>query len=97
MAFTNHLSIGSIKDTHRGRTISSGLISVSYQNFVEDLESTYVFEEVIVTPEVKHRADLISHAFYDTVDLDWLVLLCNNISDPFEGLNIGDRIRLPLF
>ena len=97
MAFTNHLSIGNIKTTHRGRRVSSALASVSYLNFVENLEDTYTFEEVVVTPEVKHRADLISHAFYDTVDLDWLVLLCNNINDPFEGLNIGDRIRLPLF
>tara|TARA_R110000824_G_scaffold56413_3_gene154445 strand:- start:20946 stop:21239 length:294 start_codon:yes stop_codon:yes gene_type:complete len=96
MPYKNHLSVGSELVTHRGKTIASGLISIAYQNFVENLHRDYEFEEAVVTPQVEHRPDLISDAFYDTVDLDWLVLLSNGISDPFEGLNIRDVIKLPL-
>lgn len=96
MAYNNHLAIGHEVVRHKGKTLASALISTSYQNFVEDLDSLFEFEEVMVTPEVKHRPDLISYAFYNTVDFDWLVLLCNNIKDPFESLNVGDLLRLPL-
>ena len=86
MAYKNHLAIGHRVVRHKGKTLSSALISTFYQNFVEDLDSLFEFEEVMVTPEVIHRPDLISDAFYDTVDFDWLILLSNNIKDPFESL-----------
>jgi len=96
MKYTNHLSVGKNLIRHKGKTLATALANIEYQNFVEDLDNAFEYEEVMVTPEVKHRPDLIADAFYDSVDLDWLVLLCNNISNPFQGLNVGDKIRLPL-
>tara|TARA_R110002051_G_scaffold40372_3_gene84083 strand:+ start:8035 stop:8328 length:294 start_codon:yes stop_codon:yes gene_type:complete len=96
MKFSNHLSVGADSVRHKGKALMSALTNIEYQNFVENLDNAFEYEEVMVTPEVKHRPDLISSAFYDSVELDWLVLLCNNISNPFQGLNVGDRIRLPL-
>ena len=96
MIYSNHLSVGNDSIIHKGKTTYSAVIAPNYLAFVQNIESTYKFENVVVTPEVKHRPDLISDAFYDTVELDWLIMLCNNINDPFEGFNIGDRIRLPI-
>jgi len=96
MKYNNHLSVGNDLFNHKGKTVASALSNIEYQNFVETLDSAYEYEEVMITAGTQHRPDLIADAFYDSVDLDWLVLLCNNISDPFEGLNVGDRIRLPL-
>jgi len=95
MTYTNHLSTGFDRTTYKGKPMIASVTNAKYLNFVENLEVNYEFEYVFVTPAVKHRPDLISDAFYDTVDLDWFILLVNNIRDPFEGLNIGDRIRIP--
>lgn len=43
----------------------------------------------------EHRPDLISNLFYDTVTKDWLIMMFNNIKDPFQELNVGDRVLLP--
>jgi len=42
-----------------------------------------------------HRPDLISNVFYGTTDNWWLIMEVNNITDPFEGLNAGDKIIIP--
>jgi hypothetical protein len=96
MKYRNHLSIGYEVIRHKGKTLSSALVSIPYQDFVQNLDSRFKFEEAAITSEVEHRPDLISDVFYDTVDFDWLILLSNNIKDPFESLNIRDRIRLPI-
>tara|TARA_R110000824_G_scaffold62437_4_gene165368 strand:- start:435 stop:728 length:294 start_codon:yes stop_codon:yes gene_type:complete len=96
MKYSNHLSVGNNLVRHKGRALATALSNIEYQNFIEGLDTSFEYEEVMVTPEVKHRPDLIADAFYDSVDLAWLVLLCNNISNPFQGLNVGDIIRLPL-
>jgi hypothetical protein len=43
----------------------------------------------------EHRPDLISNLFYDTTSYDWLILMFNNIKDPFQELNVDDRILIP--
>jgi len=42
-----------------------------------------------------HRPDLIANLFYGSPAFWWKILEINGISDPFEGLNAGDRIFLP--
>ena len=44
---------------------------------------------------VVHRPDVISNLFYNTPELWWYVQLFNNINDPFEGFNGGDRLLIP--
>ena len=48
----------------------------------------------IIPPGYEHRADKIADLFYGSPTLDWVVLWTNNISDPFEQLNVGDRIKI---
>jgi len=42
----------------------------------------------------EHRPDLISNLFFGSPDNWWVILGMNGISDPFESLNIGDRINV---
>lgn len=48
----------------------------------------------VIPPGYEHRADKIADLFYGDASLDWIVLWTNNISDPFEQLRVGDRIRI---
>jgi hypothetical protein len=48
----------------------------------------------VIPPGFEHRADKIADLFYESPELDWLVCWTNNISDPFQQLNVGDRIRI---
>ena len=62
--------------------------------FIDNLK-TKEFEVGYVPAGYEHRPDLISNLFYNTVTYDWMILMFNNIKDPFQELNVGDRILLP--
>ena len=55
----------------------------------------YPFQYHRVTESDAKRADLISNQYYDTIDYWWVVLRVNGIRDPFNGLAIGDILRIP--
>ena len=65
MKYRNHLSIGYEVIRHKGKTLSSALVSMPYQDFVQNLDLRFKFEEAAITSEVEHRPDLISDVFYD--------------------------------
>jgi len=48
----------------------------------------------VIPPGYEHRADLIADLFYGSAAMDWLILWVNNIADPFQQLNVGDRIKI---
>ena len=96
MKYHNQLSVGYDLNKHRGVDLPNVIGNYTYDEFVTRLNELYTYKIVFVVPDVEHRPDLISNAFYGTPNLDWLILLVNNIADPFEGLNAGDRIRLPV-
>lgn len=41
------------------------------------------------------RPDLIAYKHYSDPNLYWVILMINNISDPFEGIFPGMMIRIP--
>lgn len=43
-----------------------------------------------------HRPDLISNVFYDTPGYWWYIMQASGVYDPFEQLNAGDPINIPL-
>jgi hypothetical protein len=47
-----------------------------------------------VTASDTIRPDLIAYKYYGTVDYFWLILLANNIIDPYT-LTIGSILRIP--
>jgi len=79
--------------THRGKTIVTSLNS-KLDEFIDNLKIKE-FEVGYIPAGYEHRPDLISNLFYNTVTYDWMILMFNNIKDPFQELNVGDRILLP--
>jgi hypothetical protein len=93
MKYINQYTAGLINVTHRGKVIASVDKNKLYET-VKNLE--YVDIDVGYIPAgYEHRPDLISDLFYNTVTKDWLIVMFNNIKDPFQQLNAGDRILLP--
>lgn len=94
MGFHNHLKIGSVEVIHRDRKISTTLNSQEFEKFVGQMDN-FDFDVGNIPPGFEHRADLISNLFYDTPTLDWLICWFNNVSDPFQQLNVMDLIKIP--
>tara|TARA_R100000231_G_scaffold137752_2_gene114669 strand:- start:1171 stop:1470 length:300 start_codon:yes stop_codon:yes gene_type:complete len=92
-AYKNHLKIGYNLATHRGKEVASSLNSLKFKEFVNSLDELD-FSIGVIPPGFEHRADKISELFYETPTLDWLICWTNNISDPFQQLNIGDQIKI---
>lgn len=95
MRYNNHLKIGYTTNTHKGVNIASALNSQKYEAFLQSMNGM-PYNVGYIPPGYEHRADLISNLFYNTPTFDWIILQFNNISDPFQGLNVGDRILIPI-
>jgi hypothetical protein len=94
MNYLNHLSAGNSTVMHKGKRIA-----ISDPEAVKQLlDSVNVdsIEVAYVPAGYEHRPDLISDYFYNTVNNDWLIMMYNNISDPLQQLNVGDRILIPI-
>ena len=91
--YKNHLKSGYVEVLHKDKPVISSLNSISFQSFIESLDEIPVRVGTI-PPGFEHRADKIADLFYENAALDWLVCWTNNVSDPFQQLNVGDRIRI---
>lgn len=93
MNYINHYNLGSNTVTHKGKvlTVSKSQAVSSYLSLLEGNNVTTGF----IPAGYEHRPDLISDLFYGTVTKDWMIIMFNNIKDPFQELNVGDRILIP--
>jgi len=91
--YLNHLGSGYKEIIFKNKPTVSSLNSGDFETALAQLDSVSARIGVI-PPSYEHRADKIAELFYGSPALDWLVLWSNNISDPFEQLNAGDRIRI---
>lgn len=94
MIYLNHLSKGSKSVVHKNKLIETPLNVEDFDGFLENLDN-YDFDVGNIPPGYEHRADLISDLFYGTPTLDWLICWFNNIKDPFQQLNVLDKIKIP--
>ena len=79
---------------HRGRSISALYGSRAWHNLKMSKDSiSYTIGYVPMGFE--KRPDLISNLFFGDPSSWWFLLEVNNISDPFEELGRGVRIRIP--
>ena len=78
---------------HKSKTIETTLNSKSWEDFVQDIYSKR-YKVVKLPAGMAHRPDLLSYKYYGTPFLFWLILLANGLTDPFEGLNSGDNIKI---
>tara|TARA_R110002124_G_scaffold283986_1_gene460625 strand:+ start:320 stop:613 length:294 start_codon:yes stop_codon:yes gene_type:complete len=91
MNYSNHLSLGVRDVDFKGKRVASSLNSEDFEVALQMLRGL-TRSVGVIPPGFEHRADLIANLFYGSPDLDWVVLWVNNIADPFQQLNIGDRI-----
>jgi len=94
MDFLNHHSKGYEKISHKEKVITTSNTSQIFEDYLFRLKSSK-FKVAYIPAGYEHRADLISDLFYDTPIYDWLLLYFNDIKDPFNELNVGDRILIP--
>ena len=90
----NRDKFGMITVQHKGKKITTSVGSTSYEGTFAGQSSNMLNGRV--PKGYEHRPDLISNVFYYTPAYWWLLLLYNNIDDPFEGLNVGDQIKVPI-
>jgi hypothetical protein len=92
--YNNHYTEGFELIEHKGKRIATSVTSPRFENFVKSLQIKS-YKVGYIPAGYEHRADLISDLFYNTPTYDWLICYANNISDPFNQLNLGDRILIP--
>jgi hypothetical protein len=93
MNYKNHLKLGHLRVIHKGKEVASSLNSLQFRDNLNTISSAS-YKVGRIPPGFEHRADKIADLFYESPDLDWLICWTNNISDPFQQLNVGDRIRI---
>ena len=69
-------------------------LNTNLQDYFKNLENIEI-DVGYIPAGYEHRPDLISELFYNTVTKDWVIIMFNNIKDPFQELNVGDRVLLP--
>jgi len=95
MVETSFYQIGFDKIKHKGKITKTISTNLDANNFIVDLEDAYEIEVGYIPAGFEHRPDLISELFYDTPSFEWLIMMANSIDDPYESLNVGDRILIP--
>ena len=80
---------------HRQIVTNTIVNTEGFDALLADLEDAYEYEVGYVPAGYEHRPDLISNVFYGTPRNWWLLMLVNNINDPFEGFNVNDKILIP--
>jgi len=92
---TRYDSYGSETITHEDRQITTSVGVAAWDTFVANIDNEFEYKIGRVPIGYEHRPDLISNIFYGTPSLWWLILVVNKIEDPWEGLDVGDQIKIP--
>ena len=93
MKYINHYRIGVNFVNHKDKTIATSLNTELSEYLIQIQNNGY--QVGYIPAGYEHRPDLISDLFYNTTSYDWLILMFNNIKDPFQELNVDDRILIP--
>lgn len=94
MNYINHYKLGFKEAVHKGKTLVTASVDSTISEYLSRLQNSE-YTVGYIPAGYEHRPDLISNLFYDTVTFDWLIVMFNNIKDPFQELNVGDRILIP--
>ena len=88
-------SVDELRVRHREIVSNTIVNSEKFESILANLDTAYEYEIGYVPAGYEHRPDLISNVFYGSPKNWWLLMLVNNISDPFEGFNQNDAILIP--
>jgi hypothetical protein len=64
-------------------------------NTLSNFRMTYPTSVYTVVESDLGRPDLISYSVYGSVGYWWLILLVNDVIDPFNGLTVGQELIIP--
>ena len=92
---SSRFSGGSNFILHKGRITKTTVGNRFQDDRVEKVDYSEGSRVGFVPAGFEHCPDLISNVFYGTPGLWWLLMVANNITDPFEGFNTNDRIIIP--
>lgn len=92
-SYKSHLKLGSSTVEHRNKKVATSILSLEFEDGMAALNALSSRTGTI-PPGYEHRADKIADLFYGSPTLDWIVCWTNSISDPFQQLNVGDRIKI---
>lgn len=93
MNYINHYTFGLNTFRHKSKIVATSLNS-SFDSYMESIQKGE-FDMILIPAGYEHRPDLISKEIYGTVVYDWLIMMVNNIKDPFQELNPGDKLIVP--
>jgi len=88
-------SLDELRVQHRNITTTTIVNTNKFDSLLDNLDTAFEYQVGYVPAGYAHRPDLISNVFYGSPKNWWLLMLVNNIEDPFEGLNEGDAILIP--
>ncbi len=88
-------TIGKNIFSHRGVRVATTLHVPEMDQLLEGLDTAFEYDIGRVPIGYEHRPELISHIFYGTPALWWLLMVYNGITDPNEGFRIGQKIKIP--
>ncbi len=88
--------LGEFLIQHKGVVTKTPIGTPLYDKLTEGIETAFNYEIGFIPAGAEHRPDIISNVFYNTPAYWWLLMLVNNVSDPFEGFNVGDQILIPI-
>tara|TARA_Y100000296_G_C5104346_1_gene221702 strand:+ start:506 stop:796 length:291 start_codon:yes stop_codon:yes gene_type:complete len=91
----SHYQFGKNTIRHKGRLTTTSVGNDRADYMVSNLRDLYDYNVGYIIAGYEHRPDLISDLFYGTPEYWWLIMLFNNITDPFESFNVGERILIP--
>ena len=80
---------------HRGATVTTIVNSPEVDNYIATMDVRKDYKVGYIPNGYEHRPDLISNVFYGTPKNWWLLMLVNNITDPFEGFKLNERTLIP--
>lgn len=74
----------------------NGIPELDYlTNTLSNFQMNYPVSYYTVTSGDLGRPDLISNAVYGDVGYWWLILMVNEVIDPFNGLTVGQNLIIP--
>lgn len=88
-------TVGQVMVEHKGVKVNTSVGHPAQDLLAQYSGRLYQFDIGYIPAGYGHRPDLISELFYNTAGYWWLLMLVNNVTDPFEGFNVGDRILIP--
>ena len=80
---------------HRNAQISTIVNTPYFDNYIINMSRNTNYEVGYIPQGYQHRPDLISSLFYGSPKNWWLLMLVNNITDPFEGFKVNEQILIP--